>query len=54
MNFWTPLLNMTGYAKKVSSKASKKYKEYNYLMMNKENSQKLINIVKKYIFKQNM
>ena len=32
-----------------SSKASKKYKEYNYLMMNKENSQKLINIVKKYI-----
>jgi len=23
MNFWTPLLNTTGYAKKVSSKASK-------------------------------
>ncbi len=32
-----------------SSKASKKYKKYNYLMLNKENSQKLIGMIKKYI-----
>lgn len=32
-----------------SSKISKKYKKYNYLMLNKENSKKLINIVKRFI-----
>jgi len=32
-----------------SSKTSKKYKKYNYLKMNKENSQKLIGMIKKYI-----